>query len=113
MRPAWRILSRASGHSLAKLPHLVERAHVVVPESAAGYAPKVEYGRLASRGAEHVAVDQQVLIEAIERVVQRCPVGADLDSRYICDFAEVSPLKLNTSLKSTGRSFLLRSLVHG
>lgn len=63
--------------------------------------------RLAGGSAVSVPIDQQVLIEAEQRVVERGVVGADLDTGQVDNVAQVAAMELDTSFESACGAFLL------
>lgn len=79
----------------------------MVPHPPAGHPPQVQHRRLAGGGAVGVAVDQQVLVEAEQRVVERRAVRPDLDAGEARYLVQVAAVQLDAPFQAAGRALLL------
>ncbi len=85
----------------------------MLPHLPGGQAPEVQDGVLSGEAAVGVAVDEQVVVEAVERVVQDRAVGADLDAVEPGHVGEIAAHHLHTAFQPAGRALVDGSLDDG
>jgi hypothetical protein len=84
----------------------------VVEELTAGQAAQVQHRRVRGWGAVDVGVDQHVVIEPVDRVVQRGGVEAQFDPRSADRVPQLQQAKPDSGGKAIADPFLFSPPTH-